>query len=97
MTEGFGGGMGRFTETCGAISGGCALIGYARSDGPHNPKTKGATYKLTRQLVSRFEEQNGSTLCKELKGLTGGMVLRSCPDCVEDGVRMTLEILEAQL
>ena len=54
MTEGLGGGMGGFTETCGAISGGCAIIGYATSDGPHNPKTKGATYKKVRQLVARF-------------------------------------------
>jgi len=95
MTEGLGGGMGGFTETCGAISGGCAIIGYATSDGPHNPNTKGSTYKKTRQLVERFGAQNGSTLCKELKGLTGGPVLRSCPDCVDDGIRMTLDILNA--
>ena len=95
MTEGLGGGMGGFTETCGAISGGCAIIGYATSDGPHNPKTKGSTYKKTRQLVERFGAQNGSTLCKELKGLTGGPVLRSCPNCVDDGIRMTLDILNA--
>ena len=95
MTEGLGGGMGGFTETCGAISGGCAIIGYATSDGPHNPKTKGATYKKVRQLVARFGEQNGSTLCKELKGQTGGPVLRSCPDCVDDGIRMTLDVLNS--
>lgn len=94
MTEGLGGGMGGYTETCGAVSGGCAIIGFATSDGPHNPKTKGATYKQVRQLVSRFGEQNGSTLCKELKGLTGGPVLRPCPDCVDDGIRMTLDILD---
>ena len=94
MTEGLGGGMGGFTETCGAISGGAAVIGFASSDGPHNPKTKGATYKQVRQLVARFGEQNGSTLCKELKGQTGGPVLRTCPGCVDDGIRMTLDILE---
>ena len=71
MTEGLGGGIGGFTETCGAISGGCAIIGYATSDGPHNPTTKGATYEKTRQLVERLGAQNGSTICKELKGLTG--------------------------
>ena len=95
LTEGLGGGMGGFTETCGAISGGAAIIGFAMSDGPHNPQTKGATYKQVRRLVSRFAEQNGSTLCKELKGKAGGPVLRSCPDCVDDGVRMTLDILTA--
>lgn len=93
LMEGFGGGMGGFTETCGAISGGVALLGYANSGGRENPKTKGSTYKLARQLVSRFGEANGSTLCPELKGLRGGLVLRSCPGCIEDGVRLTLGIL----
>lgn len=95
MTEALGGGMGGFTETCGAISGGVAVIGYQTSDGPHNPKTKGATYKQVKQLVARFQEQNGSTLCREIKGLTGGPVLRTCPDCVDDGIRFTLDILES--
>ena len=54
-----------------------------------------ASYKKTRQLVERFGAQNGSTLCKELKGLTGGPALRSCPDCIDDGIRITLDILNA--
>lgn len=93
MTEGFGSGMGGNTETCGALSGGVAVVGYAMSDGPHNPKTKRETYQQVKQLIARFKEQNGSTLCGDLKGLTGGPVLRSCPDCVDDGIRMTLDVL----
>ena len=93
LMEGFGGGMGCFSETCGAISGGIALLGYANSGGTENPRTKASTYKLSRQLVQRFGEANGSTRCPELKGLTGGPVLRSCPDCIDDGVRLVLDIL----
>lgn len=96
MTEGLGGGMGGYTETCGALSGGCAIIGYGTSDGPHNPTTKADTYKLVRQLVSRFKEQNNSTLCGDLKGLNGNPPLRPCADCIDDGVRMTLDILLEQ-
>ena len=94
MTEGLGRGMGCFSETCGAVSGGVAVIGYAQSEGPHDPRTKGATYQQVRRLVEGFRKQNGSTLCRELKGLDGGPVLRACPDCVEDVIRMTLEILQ---
>ena len=94
MTEGLGGGMGGYTETCGAISGGCAIIGFKTSEGPHNPTTKHATYAQVRQLVDRFREKNSSTLCCEIKGLTGDPVLRTCPGCIEDCVRMTLEILQ---
>ena len=36
------------------------------------------------QLEKLFEEKNGSVMCNELKGRTGGPVLRSCPGCVED-------------
>ncbi|MBQ9001517.1 MAG: C_GCAxxG_C_C family protein [Eggerthellaceae bacterium] len=93
MVEGLGGGMGGFTETCGAIAGGATVLGFATSDGPHNPRTKGATHKKTKQLVARFSEKNGSTLCKELKGLTGGPVLRSCDGCIEDALRLTLDLL----
>ena len=93
LTEGFGGGMGAFTGTCGAISGGVAVIGYAMSAGPEAPRSKAATYRVVRQLVNGFREKNGSTLCKELKGQTGGPVLRSCPGCVEDGCRLTVELL----
>lgn len=95
LMEGFGGGMGGFSETCGALSGGAAVIGYRNSDGRQNPKTKGATYKLTRTLVSEFRNANGSTLCPDLKGLRGQPPLRSCDGCIEDGVRMTLEVLQA--
>ena len=94
MLEGFGGGMGGTTETCGAISGGVAVIGYKISEGPHNPTTKKRTYPQAHRLVAEFRAKNGSTLCNEIKGLTGGPVLRSCPGCIEDAVRLTLAILD---
>ena len=40
LTEGFGAGMGGMTETCGAISGAVAIMGFVMSDGMDNPKTK---------------------------------------------------------
>lgn len=75
LMEGFGGGMGGFSETCGALSGGVAVIGYRNSVGQENPKTKGSTYKLTRSLVSEFRDANGSTLCPDLKGC---VAIRRC-------------------
>lgn len=96
LMEGFGGGMGGFTETCGAISGGVAVLGFLNSGGTQNPHTKGSTYKLSREVVERFGEKNGSTLCKELKGLTGGPVLRSCDGCIDDAMRIMLDVLARQ-
>ena len=49
---------------------------------------------LTSQLAQQFKQKNTSTICEELKGLTGGPMLRSCPGCIEDALRMTLALLE---
>ena len=94
LMEGFGGGMGDFSQTCGAISGGVAVLGLLNSGGPEaQPRTKGSTYKLAKQVVRRFGEMNSSTLCGDLKGLTGGEVLRSCDGCIEDATRITLDVI----
>ena len=69
LTEGFGAGMGGMTETCGAISGAVAIMGFVMSDGMENPKTKGLTYKLSREIAMRFGEKNTTTVCGTLKGI----------------------------
>ena len=90
LAEGFGGGMGGFTETCGAISGGIMVMGYRMSKGPDGPITKKSTYVRAKQLVEDFQKKNGSTLCGVLRGETGGPKLRTCDGCIEDGVRLAL-------
>ena len=57
LTEGFGAGMGGMTETCGAISGAVAIMGFVMSDGMENPKTKGQTYKLSREIAKRLKRR----------------------------------------
>lgn len=91
--EGFGAGMGAFSETCGAISGGIAVLSYANSAGYDVKKSKGSTYKVTRRLVEEFREANGSTLCADLKGLKTKQPLRSCDGCIEDACAITLKLL----
>lgn len=93
--EGFGAGMGCMDGTCGAISGAVMLAGFKYSDGClANPKTKTNTYQYTSQIMKRFEEKNGSTICRELKGVDTGTPLRSCPGCLEDAVELAQEILK---
>lgn len=98
LMEAFGGGMGNFSETCGAISGGIALIGMQKSAGREVRNSKGKSYKVARELVRRFQELNGSTLCCELKGLTSPdrKPLRSCEGCVNDAVALTCQLLEEE-
>lgn len=98
LSEGFGGGMGGHTETCGAISGGVMALGQVSSGGTALcGTTKKRTYELTRELVERFGAKNGSTICCELKGAgCEHGPLRSCPGCIEDAVKITAEIIARQ-
>ena len=95
--EGFGLGMGMM-EVCGALSGMMMIIGLENSVGePEKGRlTKGDTYRKVKEYVKKFQEQNGSYLCRELKGMETGKVLRSCPDCIRDAVALTEEYLAAQ-
>ena len=94
-TEGFGLGMGGMDGTCGALTGACFLVGLATSDGNlEHPATKKDSYALSRQILARFHEMNGSTTCRELKGVgTDHGPLRPCPGCVEDACTLVEEIL----
>ena len=94
LTEGLGLGMGGMEGTCGAITGAVAVIGAIKSCGDiEKPVSKAATYKLTGELVKRFQEKNQATKCKDLKGIETGKVLRSCPGCIEDATAILEEIL----
>lgn len=92
--EAFGLGMGGMEATCGALSGAVMLAGMKNSDGNLDaPSTKADTYKLAKEMVKRFQEKTGSTICKELKGIETGKVLCSCPDCIRCGVEVVQEVL----
>ena len=93
--EGFGLGMGCMEGTCGALSGAIMLAGLKNSDGNIDaPATKADTYKLSKELLQKFVERTGSSVCKELKGVETGKVLCSCPDCIKIGVEVAQEVLK---
>ena len=92
--EGLGAGMGGMEGTCGALSGACVLAGLAGSDGDvEHPASKGATYAVSRGLVSRFAAAAGATRCRDLKGLDDGVVLMPCPACVRLGADVFAEVM----
>lgn len=89
MMEAFGFGMGHM-GTCGAVSGMAAVVGMNESDGNLDApgKTKKVSYKAIKELIKKFEDKNTSIICKEIKGVDTGVVLRSCPGCIEDAVEL---------
>ena len=108
IASGFGGGMGRMREICGAVSGMTLVANllYGNTD-PADKAAKDRHYALIQQLAKAFQEQNGSIICRELLELnkTGADTpvseertkeyyqKRPCADLVE----MAAQIVENQL
>ena len=94
ISEGFGAGMGGMMQTCGAVTAMFMALGLANSTGDLQAcDTKPQTMKKVRELAAEFEKKNGSIVCRELKGIDTGKVLRSCDGCIEDGIRILGEYL----
>lgn len=64
LTIGFGGGMGRMREVCGAVSGMTFVISALYSG------DRADIYERVQQVSEKFREKNGSIVCRELLGLS---------------------------
>ena len=69
MTAGFGAGMGRLREVCGAFSG--AVFVLSCLYGSADPSQKSQLYARVQELARQFRNENGgnSIVCRELLGL----------------------------
>lgn len=67
----FGGGMGRLREVCGSVSGMFMVLGFLKGySEPDNYEGKKELYEHVQELARRYEEANGSIICRDLLGLT---------------------------
>lgn len=70
ISSGFGGGMGRMREVCGAVSGMTMLAGLIKpATDPSVKDWRTANYALVQEMAYEFKDINGSIVCKELLGL----------------------------
>jgi C_GCAxxG_C_C family probable redox protein len=100
VSVGFGGGMGRLQETCGAVTGSFMVLGIHNckklSD---NKDRKEATYSMIQKFSQEFKLINGTTDCLELlkcdlKTEEGNLFAKEnnlfetvCEKCISDSVR----------
>ena len=69
IATGFGGGMGRLQNTCGAVSGAFMVLGLRYGRGLNDDtETRDKTYQLVREFTNQFQKMHGSIICKELLG-----------------------------
>ena len=67
MASSFGGGMGRMREVCGAVSGMLMVAGLVYGyDTPGDDVSKKKHYTLVQELASRFRQEIGSIVCREI-------------------------------
>jgi len=67
LASGFGGGMGRMQNTCGAITGAFMVIGYLRGNYKQgDDEAKEITNQLIQELSRQFVELHGTINCKAL-------------------------------
>jgi C_GCAxxG_C_C family probable redox protein len=101
---GFGGGMGRMAQTCGAVTGAFMVIGlkYGNADAL---ESREETYGLVREFARRFEERNGSIICRDLltcdiskpegfrAAKENGLFTTVCPKMVQDATEIIEEMM----
>ncbi len=83
LASGFGSGMGTMEGTCGTLVGAIMIASLRSGNAPAAARA--------RQIMPRFKELCGATICRDLKGMDIGKVLCSCEDCVRNAVRATEE------
>lgn len=73
LSSGFGAGMGKMRETCGALTGAFMAAGvmYGYSD-VNDRQAKIDTYAMIRHIAAEFEKQKGTVVCRELLGIKEG-------------------------
>ncbi len=103
----FGGGMGGIGSVCGAVVGAVMAIGLAH--GREEPsQSRDQAYALTRDVYRRFQEEMGSTICRELTGLdlttpegvqelfSSGKAMSVCLRAGSTGYRLALAALRPE-
>ena len=82
----YGTGMGNMEGTCGALVVAGMIVGLATKD-------RNLSRARMKDIMEKFQQRNGATQCKLLKGIGTGKPLRDCPDCVADASEFLEEYL----
>lgn len=103
---GFGGGMGRLQETCGAATGSFMVMGIYNSNRySDNKDRKDKTYAMVQEFSKRFVERHGTLKCRELMNCDlntpeGQQYVRDnnlhemvCEKCIAGSIRIMGEIM----
>ncbi len=101
LASGFGGGMGKQQETCGAVTGGIMVLGLLKGEHVNNnEELKAASYGAVKELTRDFVRTFKTTKCRDLIGCDLNtpegqarfkeekMMENICADCVKKAVEI---------
>jgi C_GCAxxG_C_C family probable redox protein len=110
LATGFGSGMGRMCEVCGALTGGFMVIGLkfgkVLSDGSKYGTDTETTYRLVGDMAHAFEARNGAIKCRDLLGLdlslpeareravSEGLFAHQCAGYIRDAVEILEKLID---
>jgi C_GCAxxG_C_C family probable redox protein len=105
MAAGFGGGMGKQQETCGAVTGAIMVLGLLKGENVNNnEELKSESYGSVKEMTKKFVAEFKSTKCRDLIGCdlntTEGaarfkeekIMETVCADCVKKAVEIVESI-----
>lgn len=75
LVIGFGGGMGRLREVCGAVSGMVFVLSALYGD-----KGRTEVYSMVQTVAKEYEKANGSIVCRELLGMAPKQIDSPIPE-----------------
>jgi C_GCAxxG_C_C family probable redox protein len=106
ISVGFGGGMGRLQEKCGAVTGAFMVIGmYTSQKYKDNISRKNHSYAMIQQFDQRFKSIHHSTQCNELLkcdlrseeghvyAVENQLFEKICQKCIADAVVIVEELV----
>ncbi|MFA5420102.1 MAG: C-GCAxxG-C-C family protein [Bacteroidales bacterium] len=106
IASGFGGGMGKLQETCGAVTGSFMVFGlYNGQKYPKNQEQVEITNHMIRDFNKRFTAIHGTIICKkllnaDLNTVEGQQYIKDshlmesiCEKCISDAVTIAKEVL----
>jgi C_GCAxxG_C_C family probable redox protein len=104
----FGGGIARAGQTCGAVTGALMALGLTFGTASAADKEgKERQYRIAQDLMERFKERHGSTVCRDLLGYDistpeglkeahdKGLFTTLCPLLVADAVGLVAGLRES--
>ncbi len=106
LSQGFGGGIARRADWCGALTGAILVIGLKHGrTRPDDAAARDKTYALVQELLARFTARHGEIKCRDLLGFDLGtpegrtkideqrLHQTKCEDFVRDAAELLEELL----